>query len=136
VCGHNVAVFRARANGTWGIEGAAGFQKETVTAGRPSNTERWGDYSNIAERFVAQLPVDRACVVLTIVPTVGTKQEEAKAIADRLKLELLAPDVEGLRTFDGSHLDRASAERWAAAFFDKAGPRLRKCLGTNRSLTL
>jgi hypothetical protein len=42
--------------------------------------------------------------------------------------ELIAPQVDGLRTFDGSHLDAASAERWSAAFLDAAGPRIRECL--------
>ena len=65
---------------------------------------------------------------LTIVPTVETRRAEAQAIAAAAGVVLVAPDVPGLQTFDGSHLDAASAERWSLAFLDAAGPRLRDCL--------
>ena len=41
---------------------------------------------------------------------------------------LLVPDVGGLMTFDGSHLDAPSAERWTRAFFAAAEERLSDCL--------
>jgi hypothetical protein len=44
-------------------------------------------------------------------------------------MELVTPQLEGLRTFDGSHLGGDSAERWSAAFYDIAGPRIRHCFG-------
>jgi hypothetical protein len=66
---------------------------------------------------------------LTVVPYDSTKRAEAIAIAKALGLDLIAPEVQGLKTFDGSHLDRQSAERWSKAFFEAAGPRIRQCLG-------
>jgi hypothetical protein len=42
--------------------------------------------------------------------------------------DFIAPSLDGLLTFDGSHLDEPSAERWSAAFFEEAGPRIAKCL--------
>ena len=58
----------------------------------------------------------------------GNEKAEAKAIATALGLDLVAPNLEDLQTFDTSHLDRESAERWANAFFLAAGPRIRQCL--------
>jgi hypothetical protein len=50
------------------------------------------------------------------------------AIAASLDHDVVAPQIEGLHTFDGSHLDEASAERWSAAFLKEAGPRIRDCV--------
>jgi hypothetical protein len=55
------------------------------------------------------------------------------AIAEKLGHDLLAPGVEDLSTYDGSHLDEASAERWSAAFLREAGPRIQSCEATGRA---
>lgn len=115
--------------------GGGPFQAQQVSEGRPSRMERWDEYAKLGEKFLAQLPVDRSCVILTIVPTVETKRAEAMAIAAKLGHDLLAPQVDGLRTFDGSHLDEASGERWSAAFLREAGPRIRKCVDAGRPST-
>ena len=128
VCGSAVAIFRARETGVWRRMGSGRLEARPVSDGQPSNVERWNQYAALGEKFLAQLPVDRNCVILTIVPTVETKRAEAAAIAARLGLELLTPQIEGLRTFDGSHLDEASAERWSEAFLREAGPRIRRCV--------
>jgi len=83
--------------------------------------------------FLAPLPIAQECVVLTMVPSVSTRYAEAAAIAERLHLPLVAPRLEGLRTFDGSHLDSASAERWSRAFYEQAGPLIERCLGRTTS---
>lgn len=129
VCGNALAVFRMRETGAWRTKGTAPFEAKDVSDGQPSNVERWSDYASLGEKFLAQLPVDRNCVLLTIVPTVGTKRAEAMAIAEKLGIGLISPRIDGLRTFDGSHLDEPSARRWSAAFLEEAGPQIRKCLG-------
>ena len=106
-----------------------------VSDGQPGNVERWDQYARLGEKFLAQLAVDRSCVILTIVPAVETKRAEAMAIAAKLGHDLLAPQIDGLRTFDGSHLDEASAERWSGAFLREAGPRIRKCVGAAQAAT-
>jgi hypothetical protein len=128
LCGQRFAIYRSRIDGAWRIAGSAPAEGRAVTDGPPTNAERWPHYAKLADAFLAKLPVDRKCVVLTIVPSVETRRAEAGAIAHALGIELIAPRVEGLTTFDGSHLDAASAARWSAAFFDAAGPRLRACL--------
>jgi hypothetical protein len=127
-CGDAFAVYRTRETGVWQRMGGGRFEAKQVSDGQPSYVERWDRYARLGEKFLAQLPVDRSCVILTIVPTVETKRAEAMAIAARLGRDLLAPQIAGLRTFDGSHLDEASAERWSAAFLREAGPRIRRCV--------
>jgi hypothetical protein len=93
--------------------------------GAPDHSSR---DSEVAKAFVSGLPVGRPCVFLTLAPWSATKSADARVIAQALNLDLIAPNVAGLNTIDGDHLDRASAERWSAAFFEAAGPRLRECL--------
>jgi hypothetical protein len=128
LCGSNTAVYRSAADGSWHLRGGGGSTPLSVTDGKPGNFDRWPEYTRIAEAFVSKLPVARECVVFTIVPSVDTRRAEAESIAAALRLELIAPQVDGLRTFDGSHLDSPSAERWSAAFLDAAGDRIRRCL--------
>jgi hypothetical protein len=132
VCGMAMAVYREREAGVWHVKGTVGFAAEEVSNGQPRNVERWDHYAQLGEKFLAQLPVDRSCVILTIVPTVETRRAEAMAIAAKLGLDLLAPQIDGLRTFDGSHLEEASGERWSAAFLQAAGSRIRKCVSETK----
>jgi hypothetical protein len=86
-----------------------------------------------ADRFVRELGVDRSCVVFTIVPTQGTKRAQADALARRLNVQLISPQLPGLTTFDKSHLNAPSGARWSAAFFEQAEPVLRRCLAAPRT---
>jgi len=135
VCGSAVAVFRTRETGVWQRLGKGHFQTRQVSDGHPSNAERWDQYALLGKKFLSELPVDRNCVILTIVPTLETKRAEAMAIAAKLGHHLLAPKMEGLHTFDGSHLDEASAEHWSAKFLEEAGPRIRQCIDAARGPT-
>jgi len=132
-CGSAIAIYRTRETGVWRRMGNGRSEVRPASDGPPSNAERWEQYGKLAEGFLAQLPVDRRCVILTIVPTVETKRAEAMAIAAKLGHDLLAPQIDDLRTFDGSHLDEASAERWSAVFLREAGPRIRKCIRAARA---
>ena len=74
------------------------------------------------------------CVILTQVPTVGTKIGDANAVAAALGMKLITPEIaDGLQTVDGSHLDGPSAERWSQAFFEAAGPEIRSCIDKHRA---
>jgi hypothetical protein len=85
-------------------------------------------YALSGERFLSTLPVNPECQILTMIPTVNTASGTARALASRLRRELVDPRLADLTTFDESHLDVASAERWSRAFFEAAGPRIRTCL--------
>jgi hypothetical protein len=64
-----------------------------------------------------------------MVPTVGTKIGNINAIAMALGVNLAEPEtLAALQTFDGSHLDPLSAERWSQAFFQAASSRIKSCL--------
>jgi hypothetical protein len=132
LCGHRFAFFRSRLTGQWARSGGSfpavpasedgAVDEALVTQQTAGGTE-----------FLAPLPIAQECVVLTMVPSVSTRYAEAAAIAERLHLPLVAPRLEGLRTFDGSHLDSASAERWSRAFYEQAGPLIERCLGRTTS---
>jgi hypothetical protein len=133
LCGDGPVIFRSRENGA--------YTKKTDTP-RPtpvSYDQAIGEDAVKAETavaldFLARLPVPRECVILTMVPTVDTKIGNVSAIAKALGRNLLTPEMlAGLQTFDGSHLDRSSAERWSQAFFRAAGPRIRSCLERQRA---
>ncbi|MEO8523949.1 MAG: hypothetical protein ABI460_04490 [Caldimonas sp.] len=127
LCGKEFAVYRNVANGMWFTSGTPPKSPARVSDGAPGDMERWPHYIDLAKGFIDGLKVDRRCVVLTIVPTVGTKRAEAEAIAAALGLQFIAPRIDDLSTFDGSHLSAESAARWSAAFLEAAGPVLERC---------
>jgi hypothetical protein len=86
-----------------------------------------------AVEFLSRLTQKR-CVVLTMVPTVGTQIGTAKAIASGFGLKLVTPGrMEGLQTYDGSHLDGTKCATLGSGFFsgcrtrDPVMPRQAKC---------
>jgi hypothetical protein len=135
LCGNSYAIFKDRRTGVWEASGRisaneATSDESTVDAAAVERETRSG------QRFLDSLSVDRRCVIFTLVPTVDTPSLTSAAIASALHVDFIAPKVEDLLTFDGSHLDGPSAERWSAAFFDAAGERIRQCLGDRPAATL
>jgi hypothetical protein len=130
VCGHAFAVFRSRQTGMWSTSPLS-----MKSHGSPASYNEQIDEHKIDEAiaigriFLSELPVKPECVLLTVIPTVGTKLGAANAIASGLGKTLVVPqNLDGLQTFDGTHLDHASAERWSEAFFKIAGPQIQRCL--------
>jgi len=129
LCGREFAVYRNVDNGMWFTSGTPPRKPTRVADGAPDNLEQWPHYIDLARVFIAGLKVDRQCVVLTIVPSSNTRRAEAQAIADALGVPFVAPRIDDLSTFDGSHLGVESAARWSAAFLEVAGPVLERCVG-------
>jgi hypothetical protein len=127
VCGNDGAFFRTRSTGAWLVTGGP-FPNEPVSYDDDVDHNVLGSYSALGNEFLTSLSADRACTVLTIVPTVKTRIGTAKAVAVALGLNLVAPRLPGLITFDQVHLNPESAQRWSAAFLEQAGPQIRKCL--------
>jgi hypothetical protein len=128
LCGSVAVIFRSRETGAY-----IKRDPKQVTAPVSYNQAMNGDLINsdtaAAIDFLSHLPVERKCVILTMVPTVDTKIANASAVAHALGEDLVTPEnLTDLLTFDGSHLDRPSAERWSQAFFQVAGPRIQSCL--------
>ncbi len=127
LCGNSLSFFRARDNGSWTFHGADGLVKGAIADAPVGDRKVVDRRAVMAESFVASLHVPRRCVFLTVAPWAETPREEAAAIAEALGVRLLAPRMEELRTFDGSHLDEPSAELWSRQFFEVAGPKILSC---------
>jgi len=126
-CGNREAIFRSRSTGDWLVTGGR-FTSEPVSYDEAINQDKLVSYTALGKEFLPSLHTDRACTILTIVPTVKTDMGTARAIAVALGLKLVAPEVPDLVTFDHYHLDRKSAHRWSGAFLEEAGPQIQKCL--------
>jgi hypothetical protein len=128
LCGHQSAIYRSRDTGVYYEEGHWGGHTVPVSYDPLVDHNLANASIATAVEFLSRF-TQKKCVILTIVPTVGTKIGTAKAIANGLGLPLVTPGiVDGLQTFDGSHLDHPSAQRWAQAFYQVAGPEIRACL--------
>jgi hypothetical protein len=128
LCRNDYVLFRSRETGAYtkrtGKEKAMAVSYDQVKS--PNVVDR---YTAAAIDFLPHLPVERKCIILTNVPTVDTQIGNVKAIAKALGEDLVIPEtLTALKTYDGSHLDQASAEQWSRAFFEVAGSRIRSCL--------
>jgi hypothetical protein len=130
ICGGQYAVFRSRQTGAYSALGGLDriwFEASVSYDGAIDQTVT-KDYTATGADFLSHLPVKSDCIIFTMVPSVATHIGTAKAIATNLGINFVAPELDGLRTFDRAHLDRPSAERWSAAFFLAATPQILKCL--------
>ena len=132
ICGHQFAFFRSRPTGAF-ISVGGTFNAALVSDDSAIDEETLERQPSLGHDFVFGLPVRKSCVILTLVPTVKTQRALASAVAAALNMDLFAPTVDGLRTYDGSHLDRESAERWSTAFLKAASSRIQECLEKPRS---
>ena len=131
LCGDGASFFRARSTGAWVRDGGQ-WVAAPVAYSDSVNRAQLDSEVVAGRRFLSALPVRPECIVLTMIPksgaALGNTEGTGRAIAASLGLPLVAPRLDSLSTFDGSHLDRASAERWSAAFFEAAAPLVQKCL--------
>jgi hypothetical protein len=127
ICGHDEAIFRSRSTGAWLVTGDR-FTSEPVSYDEKIDPHMAASYSALGKEFLPGLTADPACTILTIIPAVNTGIGTARVTGAALGRKLVTPELAGLITFDGFHLDPKSAQRWSAAFFEEAGPQIRKCL--------
>ena len=129
LCGNEVAFYRAHATGAWARIGG-----DFDGLGRPVAYEDTVDeemlaiYQRLGVALFESFDVADQCIILTNTPQSGTTLGTARALAAPLDLPLVAPTVDDLHTFDGSHLDRDSAARWSESFMEALAPHLRRCL--------
>jgi hypothetical protein len=127
-CGGAVALLRDDADGAWQMLGPG---RETATVFAPGGGKPADPAPVIAEarRFLAGLDLPPECVMLTTVPTPQRPltPETVQRIAAALGASWAEPRLDGLASFDNSHLTPDSAERWSAAFLAEAMPRLQHC---------
>ena len=124
LCGRKFVIFRSRETGAYHEEGWPQPKMVPVSYDEAVNQDVVDRYTAAAVDFLSHFARGK-CVILTMVPYAGTKIGNAKAVATALGMKLVTPpSLEGLQTFDGSHLDQPSAERWSQAFFQTAGPKI------------
>jgi hypothetical protein len=129
ICGRNYAIFRSRESGAFSLSrGSSVVNAKPVSYDQGISEDAVGSSTAAAIHFLSDLPVQEDCVILTTIPTAGTKIGNVKAIAAALHKDLVTPEIPELQTFDGSHLDQQSAERWSQAFLQAVGPQIRSCL--------
>jgi hypothetical protein len=130
ICGDKFAIFRSRQTGAYMYTlNANQYSSAPVSYDEVVDQQALNRNRAAGIEFLSRLPVRRECMILTIVPAVGTKKEGATALARALGLKLIIPENTGeLWTFDGVHLDQASAQRWSQAFLQAAGTTIRSCL--------
>jgi hypothetical protein len=126
-CGDTVAFFRSRETGAYSKRVVREY-RAPVSYDQTIGQDAVSSNAAAANDFLPYLPVKRKCIILTNVPTVETKIGNVNAVATALGENLIAPEITGLETFDGFHLDQPSAEYWSQAFFQIAGSRIRSCL--------
>jgi hypothetical protein len=128
LCGKRYTIFRSRETGAYRLSGLGEFEGHAVSYDQSIDRTAAENEAAEGKAFLSKLSVRPDCVILTVIPSEETKLGTASAIAKELGMTLVAPDVTGLQTFDGSHLDQKSAERWSDAFLKAAGPQIRRCV--------
>jgi hypothetical protein len=81
-----------------------------------------------AREFLASPAARSSCLIDYIVPSNGAAVELARSMAADLRAPFVFPRVDGLFSFDGSHLVPESSERWAAEFVKALDPAIDGCL--------
>jgi hypothetical protein len=128
LCGTKFVIFRSRETGAYYTKGATEWKPTPVSYDQVVGQDAVNRNRATAIDFLSHFAQGK-CVILTMVPSVGTKIATAKAVAESVGATLVTPGfIDGLKTFDGYHLDQPSAERWSRAFFQAAGPKIRSCL--------
>ncbi len=135
LCGNMMAFYRHRETGEWLFLGEPEEPPSGIEGEEPLEPERVEDMRARAETFLAGLDAPRECVLLTYVPSRHPERGNMQALADALHMPLYSPQLAGLTTVDSSHLDRASANRFVAAFLQEAEPQLRACLALEPNIT-
>jgi hypothetical protein len=126
LCGSHIVTYRSRETGAYEMRSPHDISPVSYDEGVSQSIV--DAHTSAAIDFLKRFGQGR-CVILTVVPYVGTKIGDANAIAKGAGVKLVTPGIlEGLQTKDGHHLDQPSAERWSKAFFEAAGPEIRSCL--------
>jgi hypothetical protein len=114
--------YRSKVDGTWLI--ATSFAGLGAPMPRPETGRATPDAAKLRRARVLKHEVETrgGRLVLCLVPAPNASRPAAEWLARELGVPLVAPVLDGLQTFDGSHLTRESAARFARAFFDDFAP--------------
>jgi hypothetical protein len=132
LCGYEYTYVRTVENGHWRYEERESPERPPTPA-KPvvnktgTDVAKLAVYTPIAESFVADLRARNACVLFINVPNSSVSDATAEALAAAVDVPFITSESEGLTTYDGSHLDTQSAERWTSAVMPLLAVELSRC---------
>ncbi len=120
-------IYRSRRDGSWFSATSFGhgsrlmpfYKGDDIV--RPHNLELALGFKEAVEAVGAEL-------IFVLVPGRDVSLTHAQMLADMTGVPLVAPEVPGLRTMDGSHLTDESAAAYARVFFQHLDPVLDRAL--------
>lgn len=130
LCIGEPAMMRSRTTGQWDVAAFRPGAEPTVplpppTAIADDEIDRWLVRAlEIAPAFLRTL--NARCMVFTAVPSEAGSRP-ARRLAARLGLPFIAPEIDGLATIDGVHLDARSGIAWSEAFLRELDSVGRQC---------
>ena len=114
-------------NGHWFVENYRDNLQLPVANHANSHMEELNEYIGIAEEFTQRLGIDKRCLVITATPRSDTPKKYAQSLAEAIGAGFVFPPIDNLKTIDGFHLDRDSAERWSKALMQELKVYLERC---------
>ena len=130
-CVGTSSVFRSRSDGSW-IHNVDEVHKNFEMIRAVTNKEYLYSLVGLARNFVAETGLPRECIFFTDIPEPEGNANYGAELAAATGVPYIDPQVEGLATLDGSHLDKASAKRWTHEFFQDFQPAFEKCMASRK----
>jgi hypothetical protein len=126
-----VSIYRSEATGAWYTRGVVQktLRREHTKARRREFEMSDKELVANAHAFLKEFAIRPECAVFTSSPNSRFNGAPiAVMLAQSLGAHAILPDLPGIFTLDGSHLDQPSAERWSAAFLEQYAPIMERCL--------
>ena len=131
VCGKDDAIFRETGNGHWQFDHRPNFAENFPMVAEPGPPSYWDGHRQAiltdARRFARSMQQRGVCVIFTNVPSEDSSLAIAREQASAADVPIILPAMEGLRTFDHSHLGPDSSRRFTGAVLKELRPLLDRC---------
>jgi len=129
ICGSLYTSYRSRKDGRWiSRNPVVGTMPVAYLPEQAGDDRKILDYSANAAEFLGILPIERACIIMTHIPSADSREYIPRGIADNMGTPFIAPHIPHLTTADGTHLDSSSAERWSKEFLAELAPIISRCM--------
>ena len=129
--GRTRAGWRSAVTGRFKWELVAEPEKNVLITPRKENTPPDARLNTIlpnAQEFLGNSNFNKSCHVLYIVNSPASEPKLQAALANAVNALPVYTPMTDLETYDNSHLDRPTSERWGEAFVKDLDPVLDKCL--------
>jgi len=125
-------IYRSQRDGSWFSATDFGHGSRLAPFYRGRDAVRPHNLA-LARAFKREVEATGARLVFVLMPGRDVSLTYAQRLSDEVQVPLVAPEVDGLRTMDGSHLTDGSAERYARVFFQHLDPVLDQVLAEPRT---